>query len=293
MSASPLKPWERAHRNNEDTTPSISANNNVDTSSSYSNPIPNTSPIMNNPTGYRPQSRYGSYSPYSSSYGSYSPYSSSYSSYSPYGSSPYSSYGSPYGMGMGGYGMNRSGGYGAPGPYGPQGPHQGSGFMNSVESSVQSVGRFSELLHMNLDSMHMSFSSLLQLLTNVTMLRQELGAVSEFIGVGFIVRLIRKLQYFVKTLLHSLTGTSESALEHVYKKQSKNQKKGKPTPWGALFIVFAISLWILRKIVEKIVSYNGGMHSSRYINQNPLPDVDGIKYYNNQGGFDDVNYGEF
>lgn len=130
----------------------------------------------------------------------------------------------------------------------------GASVINSVEKSVNSFGRFSELLHMNLDAVHMSFSSFLQLLTNVSMIRHEFGAIfSEAIGLRTLWYIYKKLKEMLYRLYSYLVhGQQETDLEFAFskaQKSSKNQKVG----WMSTAFMILIGLWLVRRILWRMM----------------------------------------
>jgi len=210
---SPPKPWERANGQGATSSsstplPSSSSSSNSNNGSSNSGPPP----LPNRPSGVSSltsSSNFNSSSP-SSSFGSYSsPYSRLGSSYGGYGSSfggGYGGYGSRFGGGgygsgfggaggygsYGGYGSGFGGGYGGYGGYGMNrpgmfGPNAGNGeFMQQMEQStqgtfqaldslVQAVGGFAQMLESMFFTTQYSFMSMMNMAEQFGVFRDYLG----------------------------------------------------------------------------------------------------------------------
>jgi len=123
---------------------------------------------------------------------------------------------------------------------------------------VNTFGRFSELLHMNLDSLHMSFSSVLQLLTNATRLRHEFGVViSDALGLRTLYLLFNKLVSYIKRMFHYLLfGATASDLEYAFKKTDSEMKRDKTRrSWWNTFLLVGGALWILRMLLVRIARH--------------------------------------
>jgi hypothetical protein len=125
--------------------------------------------------------------------------------------------------------------------------------MQNVEKGVYSFGRFSELLHMNLDALHMSFSSFLQLLTNVTALRHEFGSVlTDALGIKTLFVIVQKLKMFLQRAFHYiLLGEQGADLEYVFRR-SKSKVNGRKSKLWTLFFVIAAVFWIVKRLLMRL-----------------------------------------
>lgn len=283
---SPAKPWQRPGSASTAATPATSVATPAGTTSASNVTHPTGYGTSAYGTGYGGSTYGGGYGSsmggYGSSYGggygsTMGGYGSSYggygSSYGGYGSTM-GGYGSRYGGGMG---MYRSGGYGMGGGmagYGqPGGPMQGPGAMGMIENSVHTVGRFSELMHMNLEAFQMSFSSIIQLLTNAAIIRREFGDVSEFSLVQFILSLYNKLRRAMSRLLSRMMGSPDTAqMDFLYERaNAKNAALDGPrrTSWTTSFLLFAIGLWLLKKLFKVIAHLAPDMQHPQVGNQSP------------------------
>eukprot|EP01083_Nonionella_stella_P182937 659675_1 len=121
-----------------------------------------------------------------------------------YGNSMYGG-GGMYGNSMyGGYGMGMNGMYGQMGPMGPM------GFMQNMQMSVNNVGRFSQLLQVASQALHMTFSSLVQFAGNIGMLAREFGGILS--GV-YVFRFLKWLYLKIKKFLFWIIGKKPSTKE--------------------------------------------------------------------------------
>jgi hypothetical protein len=128
-----------------------------------------------------------------------------------YGSNAYGSpYGSTYGYNNGtlGYGLQ-------PGMIGPNGMPLGPmgkvhTIMHGMESSVQSFGRISQLLHMNFDALYMSFSSILRFFDHAYLLKHEMyGVAQTFTTLKFLQMAYGKINRLVRRALGQDVGLEE------------------------------------------------------------------------------------
>merc|ERR1719189_2368406 len=101
-----------------------------------------------------------------------------------------------------GYGMN--GMYGGPMGMGPMGP------MGFMQMSVNNVGRFSQLLQVASQALHMTFSSLVQFAGNIGMLAREFGG---FLSGAYIFRFLKWLYLKIKKFLFWIIGRKPSSKE--------------------------------------------------------------------------------
>jgi len=151
-------------------------------------------------------------------------------------------------MGMGGYGSMGSMGYGGmgyggmmgggmgmmgPGMVGPNGQPLGpfgkvQSIMHGMESSVQSFGRISQLLHMNFDALYMSFSSLLRFVDHAYLLKHEMvGVASTFTTLRFLQLSYARITRMVRKFL---LGQDQVGMEEVWGGASDAASKAKSIP---------------------------------------------------------------
>lgn len=140
-------------------------------------------------------------------------------------------------------------------PYGTHGPMQGpiqqqNGVMTSIESSVHSVGRFSEILHMNLDALHMSFSSIYQLISNATMFSHEFGAAfSDVAGINLFWKLLKKFKTVLHKLFCRLTGRKYAPnMDNIFN-ETGNDMKDSPV-WLNSLVLLAFGWWVVRRLLR-------------------------------------------
>ncbi|XXQ35033.1 Peroxin-13 [Plasmodiophora brassicae] len=239
---SPPKPWERQ-----------AAESHAATSLAASSPTTTamTPPVAALPVASSPSYPATSAVPYS--YGGFPSYSSYGSSYtSPYASSSYgrtSSYG--------GIGYMTPGAGSLPPPH-PLDMYKGTpitslvsggqSFITGIHQHVSSFGRFSQILHMNFEALHMSFSSIMQLLTNASMLRHELGA---FFGTFGSLRIIYVIYSRCRSLILRLLGRRSEAVSHELDHVWREAKHG---TWGWLpsFLTMSLALWVMKKVVAHL-----------------------------------------
>lgn len=108
---------------------------------------------------------------------------------------------------------------------------------------------------MNLDSLHMSFSSVLQLLTNASRLRHEFGVViSDTLGLRALYLLASKFVSYVKRMVRYLFfGATASDLEYAFKKTDSEMKRDQNRrSWWNTFLLIGGALWILRMLLVRI-----------------------------------------
>lgn len=79
--------------------------------------------------------------------------------------------------------------------------------LNGVNYSVQSFSRISQLMQMNFQSLHISFSSILQLVQRISLLRFELYSLFKtFAAVRFFYLVYLRLQRGMHQIVGSTTG---------------------------------------------------------------------------------------
>merc|ERR1719295_387935 len=115
-----------------------------------------------------------------------------------YGGGMYGGMGGMYGNSM----------YGNPmmGNIGPMSP------MGFMQMSVNNVGRFSQLLQVASQALHMTFSSLVQFAGNIGMMAREFGG---FLSGAYIFRFLKWLYLKIKRFLFWLIGRKPSAKEQL------------------------------------------------------------------------------
>jgi hypothetical protein len=101
----------------------------------------------------------------------------------------------------------------------------------------------------------MSFSSVLQLLTNATRLRHEFGnVVSDALGLRTLYVIVSKLTNYIKRMFqYLLFGSTTADLEYAFKKTDSEMKKNsKRRSWWNTFLLIGGALWILRMLLTRI-----------------------------------------
>jgi len=112
-------------------------------------------------------------------------------------------YGNNMSMYNSGYGLSGLGGYNSMGNLYNPSPVNGYSPMLFMQNSVNNVGRFSMLLQTASQTLHMTFSSLVQFIGNMVYLTSECGS---FIGTLSIFRLLRYLFRKIKHLFLTIIG---------------------------------------------------------------------------------------
>lgn len=159
---------------------------------------------------------------------------------------------------MGMYGMTAMNGMAAmSGPMMMPGVPMAMSPMHHIGSSIQSFGRLSQLLQLNFDAIHASFSSMLRLFDSYAMLRGEMSMIGQtFTTLNLISFLTKRIQ----RLLALLTGRAHSqsfndAWSAVSQSSPSVSPSSKPRKGGGFFsgftwnlLLIAVSWSVLRSI---------------------------------------------
>ena len=98
----------------------------------------------------------------------------------------------------------------------------------------------------------MSFSSVLNLFTNVTVLRREFGEViGNVFGLKLIHALYRKLRNLFRSIMAAVTGTPATTdMDYIFDKGGTNQAPKKGGSWMNMVLLFFSGLWLLGKLMS-------------------------------------------
>eukprot|EP00474_Spongospora_subterranea_P002796 CRZ03254.1 hypothetical protein [Spongospora subterranea] len=134
----------------------------------------------------------------------------------------------------------------------------GHTFMSGVQQQVSSFGRFSQILHMNLDALHGSFSSFLQLLTNISLLKNEF---SSFFGTFGSLRSVYVIYIKLKSVLLRLLGRQNEATKHEFDVLWKETCQGQ---WGWLptFLTLSLAVLLAKKYFQMMLSDTHDMNNT-------------------------------
>ena len=119
--------------------------------------------------------------------------------------------------------------------------------LNGMQQRINFFGRISELLHMNFDALHMSFTSLLQLISNSEILMHECrGVFGTFSGLRVLYLIYRRVYAFVMRMIGRSDLASQSQFQDVWKR-----KTGQSTGWSWVPSLLAVSatLWLLKRLI--------------------------------------------
>ena len=149
--------------------------------------------------------------------------------------------------------MNMMGPYGKPDGF-------ANNIMQSIDQNVGAFSRISNLMHMNLSSLQMSFSSIIQLLSNVTYLKNEFfQAFSSYsllkLGHWIYVR-FRRIIHWVLGRRAEMFGLSEA--------WESNAQTDHTWSWLSLFFTGMAVIYILNKIWS-IMHDNTNDNSSQHL----------------------------
>ena len=108
----------------------------------------------------------------------------------------------------------------------------------------------------------MSFSSVLQLLTNAHILREEFGAfLGDVLGLRALWTLIDKLRnLLLKVYRFVVYGKNRGDLESIYAKSSSGGSGG--MNWTGVLFVSLFGFWILRRLVQRLKERSSRLHQS-------------------------------